>query len=310
MTGESLLEILIRRYGVVNVPGPFEKAYEQMVPESIQTASEIMRDWADGKLRKLPEKQEIFVGDGCVYALDDKGEPVIYWTNTRLNPVLKQENYAEASHQIKQTGKYLVKPDDLLLIQKEARKRDGEAKRYRLSRISDVSIRKNSDCFMISYEKHLNEDMKDEQISFAQQICGRGDQYSKVMRKMRKAKINCIFYFLSPGYVKVSAKEGAVALVNNIYIHHGRSYEHDYFCTFNADEGGDLLSYDSILRGLKRSGNDALFLLDFFRKEITGLGEEYIPAAAKDDFNSKIEGIFREAITGLNDDSGKERLVK
>ncbi|MFH0869697.1 MAG: hypothetical protein V1866_01410 [archaeon] len=224
---------------LVNIPCPLGKAHAQLIPETIQEADKIQLE----RIKDKSLRSEWFItGNGCVYNIE-KGEKVFYLTNTKFNPVLKQENIADAVNQIGQSGNYKVRADDLSLIQREAAKKNGGAKRYALS---DLGLTKHDNEWSfyeidtMGYNK-LNK----AQRALAEQVHGKGKQFTKVMSEMNKAGITKTrIYVLNPEYVQKVAQEGPVARVGRL----GYFSDDSYFLAGCRGMG----SSDVRVRGVRR----------------------------------------------------------
>lgn len=222
---------------LVNINCPLADAHAQLIPKTIQEVQKIQRD----RMRYETLKNMWFItGDGCVYAVE-KEEAVLYFTNTMLNPVLK--NIADATFQIKQSGNYNVKDVDLSLIRGEADKENGGAKRYSLSdlRMSDYDY----ELSFYDFDTVKYDQLNNAQRAFAEQIHGNEKQFMNVMDVLNKAGITMSrISFLNPKYVKKIARDGPAARV-------GRILNFDYDCFFDACNNfiGDRGIY---LRGAKR----------------------------------------------------------
>lgn len=224
---------------LVNVPCPLDQAHAQLIPESIQEAHEIQRE----RITDQSLRSEWFItGNGCVYNID-KGKAVLYFTNTKFNPVLKQENIADAVNQIRQRGNYKVKADDFSLIQREAAKKNGRAKRYALS---DLNLTKHDNEWSF-YEIDTAKPGKlnKAQRAFAEQVHGKEKQFEKVMNEMSKAGIaKTRTYVLNSDYVQNVAKDCSVARVGGLNLFDDSSY-------FGACGRG--IDYDYVrVRGVRR----------------------------------------------------------
>ncbi|MBN2052943.1 hypothetical protein JW756_05545 [Candidatus Woesearchaeota archaeon] len=239
---------------LVNVPCPLDNAHAQLAPETIQEAHEIQLD----RIKDKSLRSEWFiVGNGCVYNIE-KGEAILYFTNTALNPVLKQENIADAVNQIRNSRNYKVETYDFLLIRGGAAKRNGGAKRYVLH---DLNLTKHDDewsFYEIDTTKYNK--LNKTQRAFAEQVHGKGKQFEKVMDEMSKAGITKTrIYVLNPEYVQKTASDGAVARVGRL----NDFYYISYFdaCNWYID------NYIDRVRGVRREtvaeGDDATKPLPF-----------------------------------------------
>jgi len=181
---------------LVYINCPLKKAYVQLIPETIQEAHKIQRQRRKDNFQAPYSGEKFITGDGFVYTVE-KSQVVLYFTNTALNPVFKQENIADAANQIRKTGSYKVKADDFLLIQREAAKKNGRAKRYAVSNLKLTEFDDKwgfYDINTVEFNK-LNETQRD----FAEQIYGKEKQFGKAMRYMRKASIDGLrIYVLKP----------------------------------------------------------------------------------------------------------------
>jgi len=240
---KSGIELLIKEYGLNNVSCPLDKAHAQLVPETIQMAHMIQRE----RIKDESLRSEWFItGDGCVYNIEEE-EAVLYLTNTLLNPVLKQENIADAVNQIRNSGNYNVKDDDFSLIIDAAK--NGGAKRYALS---DLKLSKHNDewsFYDIDTVKY--DQLNKAQRAFAEQVHSKGKQFTKVMSEMSKVGITKTrIYVLNSEYIQKVATKGPVARVGwlNDFI---------YNSNFGASYRG--IDDDSIrVRGVRRVGKDII----------------------------------------------------
>jgi len=222
---------------LVNIPCPLDNAYDQLIPETIRMAHMIQRD----RITDQNLRSEWFItGDGCVYKFE-KRKAVLYLTNTKLNPVLKQENIADAVNQIRQTGNYNVKDDDFSLI--IAAVKNGGAKRYALS---DLKLSKHNDewSFYDIDTKKYNQ-LNKAQRAFAEQVHGKGKQFTKVMSEMSKEGITKTrIYVLNSEYIQKVATKGPVARVGWLNLFDDNNY---------FDAGNRSIDDDSIcVRGVRR----------------------------------------------------------
>jgi DNA-binding Lrp family transcriptional regulator len=278
---QSQLENLIAKHGLTNVPCPLDSAYEQLVPETIQEAHEIQRE----RIKGTDLMSEWFItGDGNVYNIE-KGEAVLYFTNTALNPVLKQENIAEAVSQIRQTGNYKVKADDFSLIQRAAAKKNGGAKQYALS---DLNLTRHDDewsFYEIDTAKY--DKLNKTQRAFAEQVHGKEKQFENVMREMRKAGITkARVYVLNPEYVQNVAKDGAVARVGWL----------DYFgsdSSFSASNrliGNDLVR----VRGVRRRVAEGVAqkIKEPSLEQVLRVSDKYVPQAVREEFKKELGKLY------------------
>jgi hypothetical protein len=196
---------------LVNVRCLLDNAYDRLIPGSIQTASQIQRQ----RLKDENLRDESFItGDGCVYNVEN-GKAVLYLTNTALNPILKKDNIADAVSQIDGNRIYKVKPNDFSLIQREAAKKNGGAKRYVLS---GLRLRMFDDEFCsFEFDTTMLDKLNESQRALAEQIHGRGKQFVRIMEELNNAgqDSTCIFV-LDPTYVRSITRDGPVARVGRL----------------------------------------------------------------------------------------------
>jgi hypothetical protein len=231
------LRKLVTSEHLEQVPCPIDKAHAQLIPETIQRASEIQR-----RRVKYPGDMiyYVFTGDGCVYNVEG-GQPVFYFTNTALNPIFKQENIADAVRRIEESKNYKVKADDFSLIQREAAKDNGDARRYVLSdlgltRFDDGAKGDTTSFYEINTENF--DKLNEAQRALAEQVHGKGRRFRKTMKSLRKYGISktkiCV---LNPEYVQSVAKDGPVARVGDLYgyLRYGIAY-------YSETSGNDTLN--------------------------------------------------------------------
>jgi len=268
---------------LVNIPCPLDKAYAQLVPGSIQTASQIQRQ----RLRDESLRDESFItGDGCVYNVEN-GKAVLYLTNTALNPVLKRDNIADAVSQIRQNGNYKVKADDFSLIQREAAKKNGGAKLYALSDLGLTKYDSEWSFFEIDTKKH--DKLNKSQRALAKQVHGKGKQFGKKMEMLSEAGIgNTRIYVLNPEYVQNATKDGPVARVGWLSNFSGSS-------SFSACGRG--IDYYNRVRGVRRDsvaeGDAAKIMRVPSPKQVLELSKDYIPKIARKEFEQKLMALYK-----------------
>jgi hypothetical protein len=238
---------------LVNIPCPLDKAHAQLIPESIRGASEIQRQ----RIKDKSLRSEWFItGDGCVYNVEGS-QAVLYFTDTALNPVLKQDNIADAVSQIRQNGNYKVKADNFSLIQKEAAKKNGGAKHYALSDLGLTKYDSEWSFFEIDTKKH--DKLNKAQRALAEQVHGKGKQFVKTMEMFSEAGISKTrIYVLNPEYVQNMTKDGPVARVGGL---DGFYYDGD----FGAGDGDVDDDIDRV-RGVRRDSvaeGDAAKIITF-----------------------------------------------
>jgi len=269
---------------LVDVFCPLDEAFAQLAPESIQLAHEIQQDRIDDESLR---SGWLLTSNGCVYNVEN-GEAVLYFTNTKFNPVLKQENIADAVVPIMQSKNYKVNANDFSLIQREAAKKNGGAKRYVLSDLKLIRFDDGWSFFEINTEKY--DKLNKTQRAFAEQVHGKGKQFVKVMQEMRKAGINTTnIYVLNPEYVKSVAGGNPVACAGRLcgFDNHG------YFLA----SGTDIGSYRSRVRGVRREtvgGSDVTKIQTPCPEEILAASRDYIPTVVQKEFEEKIRALYKQ----------------
>ncbi|MCJ7563621.1 MAG: hypothetical protein MUP52_03400 [Candidatus Aminicenantes bacterium] len=215
---EQQIEQLIAERGLTNAPCPLDEAYARLIPESIQEAHKIQRE----RIKDTGLRKGFFiVGNGCVYNVEE-GESVLYFTNTALNPILKQENIADAVSQIRRNKYCIVKPEDFSLISKEAAKENGGAKRYVLSDLrllpmhEDQPLLNNEYGSYKFYHPKYGELNNESQRSLAEQVHGQGEQFAEVLEAMiNKVLLSFMtkekIFILYPPFVKKIANDSPMA---------------------------------------------------------------------------------------------------
>jgi len=196
---------------LVNVPCPLIDAYRQLVPESIWETHKIQR-------RRINDTKFMFksfiTGDGCVYNFEN-GQAVLYLTNAALNPVLKQNNIADALSQIKEQWNCHVRSEDFSMIQKEALRKNGGAKRYLLSDLGLTEHNNEISFFEIDTKKHLK--LNTAQRILAEQVHGKGKRFEQTMELLREIGISKTrIYVLSFEYVQNAVSYSPVARVGGL----------------------------------------------------------------------------------------------
>jgi hypothetical protein len=202
-------------------------------------AHEIQRDRV--KKDKSLRSEWFITGNCCVYNVEN-GQDVLYF-GTKFNPVLKQDNIADAVSQIRRSGSYKVKADDFSLIQKEAAIKNGGAKRYALS---DLGLAKHdSEWSFYEIDTKRFDKLNKAQRALAEQVHGKGKQFVKVMQEMSKAGISTTrIYVLNPEYVQNVAKDGSVARVGRLC---------DFYSNSDFNAGIRDIDYGSVrVRGVRR----------------------------------------------------------
>ena len=275
------LEKLIAKHRLVNIFYPLSEAHAQLIPETIQEAHEIQKDRM--KDRSLWSKQFI-VGNGFIYTIENN-EAVLYVTNAKFNPVLKQKSIADAINQISRFGNYDVKADDFSLIQMEATKKNGGAERYALF---DLGLTKqDNECSFYEIDTVKYNKLNKTQRAFAEQVHGKGKQFTKVMSEMKKAGITKTRIFvLNPEYVQKVAKEGPVARVGGL---DGFNLNYDFFaCT-------RYLGDDNIrIRGVRRESIGETINQRPSFDQVMALADPYMFSVPKAAFAEELKELYEK----------------
>jgi hypothetical protein len=239
--GYAIFNCPQKRPRFVNVSGPLIEAFAQVTPNSIQEANKIQT-----RRRTQPENEEnlrledFITGDGCVYNVEN-GKAVLYLTNTALNPILKEDNVADAVRQITETGNYEVKLKDFERIKKRAPTRFV---------LSDLKLtRSNNEMSFYEINPVSYGRLNTEQRKLAERVHGKGEKFTKAMQMLNTpfkyiGQNTTRIYVLSPKYVQDVARDVPIARVGYLAWFLGAS---SFFsCSKSVDFD------DCLIRGISR----------------------------------------------------------
>jgi len=184
-----------------NIVGSLKNALSQVDTSTVLHAHEIVKERRDNvNLRN----QWFWTADFPMYRMED-GEAVLYFAPREHNYLLK--NIDDAIAQIKATGNYKLKPEDIDAVVKSAE--SGITLKVKLF---DLKLQKHDDEFSyFEIDTKNYRKLNKSQRALAERVHGAGKEFSASMKMLNKAGIGKTkIYVLNPEYVKENTTDGAI----------------------------------------------------------------------------------------------------
>jgi hypothetical protein len=216
------------------VTGTLLQAYQQLDPNTIQHAAEIMMDRrTDESLRN----RYGWTADFPIYTKEEGG--VLYLAPRKHNLIFR--NIEDAAAQLRETGNYKPKPEEAAAVIASAT--SGETLKVKLSDVRLIRNNNEWSCLNISTADY--DALNEAERTFAERIYGQGEDFKKNMRMLKEAKITTTrALVLHPDYIAKNAKDGAIGRL-------GWLYYFDFDSSFSAGDWYPDSGHGG-LRGVRR----------------------------------------------------------